>query len=136
MTTPKNWAWFKDKWAEVTVQMVSAGMLLLISLSIIVSATNEYRRAADRDAIEKDLIKRHNATVTREGGLVQEVEQLKQDIEKLKQEIEKLKQDALHPPPNFSIQNNVPLAPSNSFMPAPAIHPAQKRLDWEKSNRE
>ena len=84
----RNWNWFKDKFAEICINMLVAGILLLISGAILVSATNEYRREKDFTIIDNKIDKKISDTINREGQLLEDVSS---DVVSLRQEIETLK---------------------------------------------
>ena len=136
----RTWAWLKDKFADAVVNIVTTGVLFLISVSIILSATNEYRRAQDRTAIEKDLIDRHNQTVSRESDLIQEIfshmENLSQKIAALSQEVEELKAQKTGAPtvePKAEVKHIIPKPIAPIIKPDSGL---QRSNQWVKSYSE
>ena len=144
----RNWNWFKDKFAEICINMLVAGILLLISGAILVSATNEYRREKDFTIIDNKIDKKISDTINREGQLLEDVSS---DVVSLRQEIETLKNNLAQNQQKIEallakqtpVNPITPITPSptpqptsashNTISTQPTITPSQKRQNWVNS---
>ncbi len=116
-------AWLKEKALESLVQLVVAGIIVLIGWSVSVAYIGDSKIEKVKDAFKTEMVNNHNETVAREAEFLKKLNELEEKINELK----KIPQT-----PVTSIIPNIPLAPSNSFQPN--FQPAESKTE-QKDNR-